>query len=332
MRYLLVMLIQIGFFVAQAQDSQVDKLLKQGDALFDHELYEDAINKYKQALTFDKKNEKAHYELAYTYLSLRNWDDALYYCRLTLDFEGDYWLDALLIYGNVLNNKGNSKQAIREYKKALKKYPNECLLYYNLALSYEKQLEFKKAEDAVIKGIKINKSHLPSHKLLSSLKKKEGEILKSMLPLYYCLLLEPDESKKQELISELQVQWFVAQVQRKKAETPYSKHSTLSGLKLAESKLNTISREASVNYPDEPFKLVNQTILLLTMLEDVQTGELDFFDIFYVDFFTMLHRAGHTESFSYFLCSASYNPDVLLWVGDHQSSFSSFIDWMELQQ
>jgi len=113
---------------------------------------------------------------------------------------------------------------------------------------------------------------------------------------------------------------------------PISKHSSLSGLTVAESKLNDISRVASLTYPEEPFTLVNQTIELLTMLEEVQTGELDFFDIQYVDFFTMLHRAGHTESFSYFICSASYNPEVLLWIGDHQSTFSAFINWMELQQ
>jgi len=332
MRYLLVLLLQVGFCVAQAQDSQVDKLLKQGNALFDHELYEDAINKYKQVIAFDKDNEQAHYELAYTYLSIRNWDDALYYCRLTLDFEGDYWLDAILIYGNVLNNKGNSKQAIREYKKALKQYPKEALLHYNLAMSYEKAGDYESAENAVVKSLKIDKAHLPSHRLLSALMKKKGEGLKSMLPLYYCLLIEPDDVKKQEIISELQVQWYVAQVQRKKANVPISKHSSLSGLTVAESKLNDISRVASLTYPEEPFTLVNQTIELLTMLEEVQTGELDFFDIQYVDFFTMLHRAGHTESFSYFICSASYNPEVLLWIGDHQSTFSAFINWMELQQ
>ncbi len=332
MRYLLIMLLQIGFFIAQAQDSQVDKLLKQGNALFAHELYEDAIKKYKQVIAFDKNNEQAHYELAYIYLTTRNWDDALYYCRLTLNFEGAYWLDAILIYGNVLDNKGNSRQAIREYKKALKKYPDESLLYYNLALSYDKKKEYKNAENAVVEGLKIDKTHLPSHKLLSLLMKKQNEVLKSMLPLYYCLLLEPDDSKKQELISDLQVRWYVAQVQRKKVNKPISKHSSFSGLNLAESKLNTISREASVNYPEEPFKLINQTITLLIMLEDVQTGELDFFDILYMDFFAMLHRAGHTESFSYFICSATYNPEVLLWVGDHQAAFGAFIDWMELQQ
>ena len=332
MRYLLILLLLTGFFVVQAQDSQAEKLLKQGNALFDHELYEDAINKYKQVLVFDKKNEQAYYELAYTCLAIRNWEDALYYCRLTLDFEGDYNLDAILIYGKVLDNKGNGKQAIREYKKALKKYPQECLLYYNLALSYEKRKEYKNAEEAVIKGLKINKAHLPSHKLLSSLMKERGEVLKSILPLYYCILLEPDDHEKQDLISELQVQWRVAQVQRKKVDVPISKHSSVSGLKTAESKLNAVSREVSLKYPDEPFKLVNQTIALLAMLEEVQTGELDFFDILYVDFFTMLYRAGHAESFSYFICSAAYNAEVLLWVGDHQSAFSAFIERMELQQ
>jgi len=332
MRYLLIVLLQMGFVFAHAQNNQVEKLLKQGNALFDHQLYEDAINKYKQALTFDKENEQAHYELAYTYLTLKDWEEALYYSRLTLDFEDEYWLDALLIYGTVLVNKNNTKQAIREYKKALKKYPDEWLLYYNMSIAYEKQSELVLAESSLVKGLKINKAHLPSHVLLSSLMKKQGEVLKSMLPLYYCLLLEPDDSKKKELISQLQVQWYVAQVQRKKVAEPISKHSTVSGLKLAESKLNAIGREISKSQPDEPLKLIHQTIALLSMLSEVQTGELDFFDIQYVDFFTMVHRAGHTEAFSYFICSAAYNPDVLLWINDNKGAFSSFVEWMKLQE
>ncbi|WP_430815712.1 tetratricopeptide repeat protein [Carboxylicivirga sp. RSCT41] len=332
MRYLAVLLM-VGFFSIKAQErTEVEKLIKQGQTLYSHDLYKDAISKFKQAIAFDKKCMEAHYELAYTYLAIKDYDEALHYSRNVLAEENDFWLDALLIYGAVLNEKGNTKQAIREYKKALKKYPDEYLLYYNLAESYLLIKENELAEDALVKCLRMNRNHIPSHLMLSSIKKKQDEVLKSMLPLYYCLLIEPDELKKEELLEDLQVRWHVALVQKAKQPKPVSKHSIVSGLQVAESKLNAIAREASVNNPEEPNRLVNQTLALFAMLSEEQTGEMDFFDINYVDFFTQLNQAGHTEAFAYYICSAKYSPDVLLWVGDHQGRFNAFINWMEIQQ
>jgi tetratricopeptide (TPR) repeat protein len=323
----------MGFFSVQAQEkTEVEKLIKQGQTLYTHDLYQDAINKFKQAITFDRKCMEAHYELAYTYLAIKDYDEALLYSRNVLADEIEYWLDALLIYGTVLNERGNTKQAIREYKKAIKKYPFEYLLYYNLAESYIIAKEYELSEEALVKCLRMNRNHIPSHVMLSSIKKQQNEVLKSMLPLYYCLLIEPEELKKEELLEDLQVRWHVAMVQKAKQPKPVSKHSAVSGLQVAESKLNAIARELSINNPEEPNKLVSQTRALFAMLSEEQTGEMDFFDIQYVDFFNQLHLAGHTESFAYYICSSKYSPEVLLWVGDHQKAFNRFINWMELQQ
>ncbi|MBR8537177.1 tetratricopeptide repeat protein [Carboxylicivirga sediminis] len=331
MRYL-VLVLMMGFFSVKAQQSEADKFIRQGQALFGHELYQDAINKYKQAIAFDKKCVEAHYELAYTYLTIKDYDEALFYSRNVLGEKSDYWLDALLIYGAVLNNKGNIKGAIREYNKALKKYPDEYLLYYNIAESYQRINEDEKAEDALLKALRLNNNHIPSHLLLSSIMKSRGEVLKSMLPLYYCLLIEVDEEKKSTLLDDLQVRWHVAMVQKPAFAAPVSKHARVSGLKVAESKLNAIAREAVVNNPDEPYTLINQTLALFSMLNEEQTGEMDFFDIQYVDFFNQLYVAGHAQAYAYFICNAKYSTEVLLWLNDNQSQFSAFINWMELQQ
>ncbi|WP_439185574.1 tetratricopeptide repeat protein [Carboxylicivirga taeanensis] len=331
MRYAFL-LVMMGFFTLQAQQTETEKFIKQGQALFGHQLYEDAINKFKQAIAFDKKCLEAHYELAYTYLTIKDYDEALYYSRNVLGERNEYWVDALLIYGAVLTQKGKMKAAVREYRKALKDYPQEYLLYYNIADNYRLLKEENKAEQAIIKCLQLNRNHIPSHVLLSSVMKTKGEVLKSMLPLYYAILIEVDEQRKLELLNDLQVRWRVAMVQKPQASKPVSKHSRVSGLAVAESKLNSIARETSVNHPEEPYTFINQTVMLLSMLSEVQTGELDYFDIRYVDFFNRLYRAGHAQSFANFICSAKYNAEILLWLADNQSQFSAFINWMELQQ
>lgn len=331
MRYV-ILLLMMGFYSVQAQQTETEKFIRQGQALLGHDLYQDAINKFKQAIAFDKKCIEAHYELAYTYLTIQDYDEALFYSREVLSEKSDFWVDALLIYCEVLKNKGNTKAAIREYQKALKDYPDEYLLYYNIAQCYHQLKEEDLAAGAVVKCLQQNSNHIPSHLLLSSIMKVKGEVLKSMLPIYYCLLIEVDEQVKKELIDDLQVRWRVALVQKPQMTAPVSKHSRISGLKVAESKLNSIAREATVNSAEEPYVLIEETITLLNMLKEVQTGEMDFFDIQYVDFLNRLSEAGHAQSFAYFICNAKYNPEVLLWLGDNQSQFSAFINWMELQQ
>lgn len=322
----------LGFYSVQAQQTESEKFVRQGQALLGHELYQDAISKFKQAIVFDKECIEAHYELAYTYLTIKDYDEALFYSRNVLSEKSDFWVDALLIYGEVLKHKGNTKAAIREYQKALKDYPDEYLLHYNIAACYHQLKEEDMAAEAVVKCLQQNPNHLPAHLLLSSIMKVKGEVLKSMLPIYYCLLIEVDEQVKKDLIDDLQVRWRVAMVQKPQMNEPVSKHSRISGLKVAESKLNSIAREASVNSPDEPYTLIEETITLLNMLKEVQTGEMDFFDIQYVDFFNRLSDAGHAQSFAYFISSAKYSAEVLVWLGDNQSQFSAFINWMELQQ
>ncbi|MCT4589773.1 MAG: tetratricopeptide repeat protein [Carboxylicivirga sp.] len=328
----ILLLLMMGFFQLQAQDSESKKLIKQGQALFAHQLYEDAINKYKHAITLDKKCIEAHFELAYTYLTIKDDKEALYYCRNVMSKDNEYWLDALLIYGAILNNKEQYIQAVREYKKALKKYPNESLLHFNIAKNYLELNDVDEAEKYAIKSLQLNKQHIAGHKLLSNIMKRKGDVLKSMLPIYYALFIEVDEAKRESLLEDLQVRWHVAMVQKPGYNKPVSKHSSVSGLKVAESKLNAIARETSVNNPEEPFKLVSQTIALLSMLNEEQTGEMDFFDIHYVDFFKQLHLATHTEAYCYFICSSKYNPESLLWIGDNKAKFNAFINWMELQQ
>ncbi|GEM_PF-3371087 len=332
MRYILLAVLLLGLFEVSAQQSEVEKLLKQGRALHAHELYEDAINKYKQAIVFDKKNVEAHYELAYTYLMINDFDEALYYSRIVLGYEDEYWIDALLIYCSVLDHNGKSKQAIKEYRKAIKQHPDEYLLHYNLAKSYEKVGDVQAAESELVKSLSLNKSHIAGHLMLADIKKQQDQVLKSMLPLYYCILIESDELKKRDLLEDLQVRWHVAMVQRQTQRRPVSKHVEVSGLEVAESKLNAIARETDVNNEEDLPKFVDRTIALLTMLNDVQSGEMDFFDIHYVDFFTRLFRAGHAEAYSYFISSSKYNPEVLLWIGEHQRQFDLFVNWMQLQQ
>lgn len=320
-----------------AQQADVDKLIEQGVALHEHELYEDARNKFKQALLIDKKNIRAQYELAYSSSVIKLWDDALHYSRLVLAEEDEYELEAYLVFCAALDHIGRNKQAIKFYKQAIKKYPEENLLYYNIAITY---LEVGKGDDALInvqKSIQLNKYHMSSHYLLSQIMASRGDRLRCMLPLYFFLLYEQDTERSIEALEILQGYWRGAAIQKgSDVKVPISSLSIVSGLAMANRGVGLIAAEYMVDDTkkklEEPYKLAQQTNDLLMLLDEVKSGELDFFDIYYVDFFSLLVNAGHTEVYSYYISNCVYKDKILLWVAENNSDFNAFMEWMKLQE
>lgn len=336
-KIILVLFIGVLSLNMLAQQSDVDKLIEQGIALHDHGLYEDARSKFKQALAMDKTSIRAKYEMAYSSSAIKLWDDALHYSRLVLAEEGEYELEAYLVFCAALDNVGRDKQAIKFYKKAIKKYPDEHLLHYNIALTYLNQGEVDLAQEKVQQAIQINKYHMSSHFLLSQIMGSRGDRLKRMLPLYFFLLYEQDTERSIEAVDILQGYWRGAAMQTgNEVKVPISNLSSTSGLAVANMGLGLIAATYMVDEEkknlEEPYKLAQQTTELLQLLDEVKTGELDFFDIYYVDFFSLLINAGHIEVYSHYISNCMHKDKVLLWVTENNAEFSSFMEWMKLQE
>lgn len=336
-KYIILVLCVVISATVFCQKSEVDQIIDQGVALHEYGLFDDALRKYTQALAIDKKNLRAKYEMAFAYMALKKWDEAIYYSYEVVDEEGEHYLDACMLYGSALDKSGRVNQAIRFFKKVLKEYPKECLLHYNIALSFYNAGDKDLAQKSVQESIRLNKMHMGSHFLLSEIMQEKGERLKSMLPLYYLLLYEQDSPRSIEAYERVQTMWRSAAVMNKgKVSAPISHLAKSSGLVNMEAEIGVIALSYMMN-PDkkgleEPYKLAGQTNELFSLMDTAQTGELDFFDLYYVDFFNLLSRNGHTEAFSYYLSSCVHKDKVLLWLTENNSSFSSFMEWMEIQQ
>lgn len=322
----------------EAQQNDVVKLIDQGVALQEHGLYEDAIKKYKQALAIEKNNLRAKYEMAYTYLVLKNWDEAIYYSYdVTKEEEAGYYLDACMLYGAALDNSGRGKMAIRFYKKVLKKNPDEHLLHYNLALAYFNRKKNDEAQEHVQKAILMNKSHLSSHLLLSSIMQEKGERFKSMLPLYYFLLYEQDSERSEEAHRQLQNLWTRAAIQDGGSiAISLGSKSVNSGMMAIDVGVGAIAATYIVDEEKktikQPYKLAQQTNDLFSLMTKIKVSDLDFFAITYVDFFNLLTQNGHAKVFGYYISNCIYKEKILAWLTENNSRFLQFMEWGQLQQ
>ncbi|MCU4164468.1 tetratricopeptide repeat protein [Carboxylicivirga caseinilyticus] len=336
-RFLLIVLCQLIFWVGFAQNDEVEKLIDQGVALQNHGLYHDAISKYNQALAKDKNNLRAQYEMSYSYLELENYDKAIYYSFEVVRKKTSHYLDACMVYGAALDYSGKAKGAIRFYRKVISEYPNEYLLYYNLGLSYYKNNETEEAEKCVEKAIQLNKLHMSSHLLLSSIMQAKGERLKSMLPLYYFLLFEQDSKRSVDAYNQLQNLWTLSAIHKgNTVAISVGLNPSKAGMSALELGVGTIAAGYLMDEKDldsEPYlKMAEQTQDLFTLMKEVDVADLDFFALTYIDFFKMLTTNEHEYVYSYYISNCAYKEKVLAWLTENNGDFSKFMEWMELQQ
>ena len=71
--------------------------------------------------------------------------------------------------GRLLDDQGQTNQAIDEYKKALELDPNNSLIYSEMAETYLRNNKPREAGDNATKAIQIDRDNIEAHKLLSSI-------------------------------------------------------------------------------------------------------------------------------------------------------------------
>jgi tetratricopeptide (TPR) repeat protein len=71
--------------------------------------------------------------------------------------------------GRLLDDQGQTNQAIDEYKKALELDPNNSLIYSEMAETYLRNNKQREAVDTATKAIQIDRDNIEAHKLLSSI-------------------------------------------------------------------------------------------------------------------------------------------------------------------
>ena len=65
--------------------------------------------------------------------------------------------------GTIFEYTGNTPKAIEIYQKAIKEYPYEYLLHYNLGISYLNTEQFREAQNCFKESLRCNPYHASSH-------------------------------------------------------------------------------------------------------------------------------------------------------------------------
>lgn len=318
---LLLLLITAGGF---SQNTDIDEIISQGIKYHDEGKYEQAIESYKSALEIDKKSTLAHYEIAYTYFVLQQYNNAIKHSSFVIKQKSDHLQPAYIVLGNSYDLSGNAKQAIKTYEKALKKFPDSYLLNYNLAFTYYLQKSYDKAEQAAIRAIEIKPNHGSSHLVLSGIMQEKGQRIKSVMALYYFLYLEPNSKRSTSAYENLKDQ-LQAGV-KKQDDKNINISINLGSLNDPFSSVDLmLSLKASTRYTEENKNkteiehFIDTNKSLFGILSESKKHNKGFWWDFYVSKFSNILENSDIEAFSYYISQPENNDTINNWLKENSS-------------
>jgi tetratricopeptide (TPR) repeat protein len=317
------------------QDDKLKELISQGIEFHDQGKFDEAIAKYQAALKIDNKSTIANYEISYTYFVTEHYVEAIKYSTIVIKQNANNQQESYVVLGSCLDMTGKHSKAIKTYKEGLSKFPNSNLLNYNLALTYYSQEDYEKAEKAVINAIVAKPAHGSSHILLSAIMQENGQRVKSMLPLYYFLMIE--SNSKRSLINYNSLRKQLEQGVEKKDDTninvniPFSSSSS-NEFDAAEMMISLL---AASKYTDENkdkndmelFVEANRGIF--SVLGELKKDNTGFWWDFYVQKFYDLVQSDNDEAYSYFISQSTNSELVNNWVAGHSDKMKIFSDWLK---
>jgi len=315
-----------------AQGTAVNDFISEGIKLHDKGDYTGAIDLYKKALLLNKRSAHANYEMASSYLALKDYVNAIKYSDKVIAANLDYMDQAYMLKGAALDLSGKPLEAVKTYKQGLKKFTKNHLLYYNLALTSFNLKEYIHADEALEKALQINPSHASSHLLLGYSMVNQGYRVKGVLALYNFLLLEPKGNRTTAALNLLEEQLkkgvkkdnersVTITMPEKKEDDEFYTAELMLGL-LESSKTNEANKTRSASAV-----FAENTNSFFTILGELKNDKKGFWWNFYVDYFYTLATNKHTEAFCYYITQSKDDAAYTKWVQDNLSKIESFSEW-----
>ncbi len=316
--------------VAQIDSSKI--YVDQGVQLHDAGKYDAAIGKYRQALKIDPNSPVANYEISFSFFSKEDYENALIYSRRVIVLNKGSQLQAYVVCGSSLDMLGKSAEAITTFQEGIRKYPGFYLLYYNLALTAYKTGDLETAEKSAINAIAFKSSHAGSHYVLANICFRKRERVKSILALYYYLLLEPNASRSMVAYKLLQEELNTGIVKEPKntisVVVPESKDTTFFAVETVISLMSASRNLESKKKESDLDFFVRQSSSIFELLGTKHPGPGIWNDL-YVHFFSELQKSGNTKAFCHYISQSCYPTSVEEWIQTNKPEFDRFKGWVK---
>ncbi|SHF08099.1 tetratricopeptide repeat protein [Dysgonomonas macrotermitis] len=326
MRFLL-----ISFFIfiscsltAYSQPSS-DKLIRKGVSLHDKGRYNDAISYYQQALKANPSSMSATYEMALSYLMLKDYDNALKYSTKVINANFKPLLvDAYCVKSTALSEMNKLDQSIKLLNEGLERCGDEYLIHYNLGLSYFKMKNLRLSIYHLQKAIEIDTTHPSAFLLYAYVLSDSERWVQSFMAFHFFLLLEPNTDRSKDAFGEM---YDIITQKIPNGSPLLTPEDGIDRQKLYDQLRNIQPKIDDQRFQYAFFEQASRQIFftLGQMQDDSRKGLLwDFF----VPIYSEILESGYFDTYCRYT-SVSYFPVSLEWWNSNTNKVDGFISWFE---
>ncbi|MDQ3073766.1 MAG: tetratricopeptide repeat protein, partial [Bacteroidota bacterium] len=300
------------------------KLIKEGVRYHDDEQYDKAIARYKKIHRSDSLYSLALYELSFSYIQNKQYEEALAAAREGLALQDDNENLFYLQVAEALDELERREEAIAVYDEAIKKYPYWHRPRYEKGVTLERLHRDLEAVESFQQAVRLNPLHALSHYQLGRISAENDKISMAFLSLQFYLFLKGSDAAAGPGIELLQ-----KVAQRTLEVDPdsiveISSHGNdfkdLDRLLAAKIALNKeYKSQIKLSYD-----MVKQLQLFYEKLE-YKENDKGFWMQFYVPYFIMIRDKGYYEPFVFHIMSAIDNKQVQAGVKKNKKKIGAMI-------
>ena len=351
---------------AQVADStqNVQDLIKKGVELYDAKEYRQAIETYKEALEIDPNSMIATYELALSYLAIKDYDNASKFSTEVINSKEEKLLTrAYGVKGEALAETGKVDEAIVLLESALREIGSDYYLHFNLALNYFNKSDWDKTLLHAENALNLDKFQSGPY-LLSAYALSNKKIwVQSILAFQFFLLNEPGTYRSKIAFEEMLQVMHIKQTTEEPAERSFiqkqlERHTnnkevtentktpppldtfqginrklvytaienTLDSLKVS-TEIDSIAGDSTKNVDYKSFKEVTRTIFSVLSEENDGTNNGLIWN-YQIPVISMILESPYFETYCRYI-SAAYFPESLKWWEENQELAEKFARWLE---
>ncbi|HTG93725.1 MAG TPA: tetratricopeptide repeat protein [Pyrinomonadaceae bacterium] len=316
--------------------------IRAGVALHDQGDYSAAIAKYEDVLKENPTNVLALYELAFTLSAKKEYRKSLEMAYKGAQYQSESLTDFYLLIGNNLDLMGEPKKSVEIYKKALTLKPDDHLLHYNLAVTYNNMGNPEEAKKSLKEATFANPNHPSSHLLLGTIWYKTRYRTPALFAVSRFLIIEPRSQRSPNAFNVLQeiLKGGVSEGQKpnqiniavdfaaSKDEGDFGTVDLVLGL----------SRAAGMTEKDKSKSEVQlfvdqlETVLAIMSETDPKGDKTKFTWRYYIPYFVEMKKNNYVEPFAYYISQTSRFAGVKQWLADNGTRLNEFLSWSKNYQ
>lgn len=350
-KHFLLFLCFILPFLSFAQDpTAAEDLVAQGIELHDKGEYSAAVEKYEKALSLDKENYYALFEMSMTKLTMGEFKESIEYCKrlIALDLEKESMGAVYDNYATALDGLKRKEEAIKMYDEGIRLYPKYHMLHFNKGICLAQSEELEDASFEFQKTIKIEPRHASSHNALARVEAGQGNRIAGLLAFFRFFVLEP-EGQRAAINRELTLKLMADGVEKTGKKNVSLKidgdffGDTLPDGSPDENSFATVEIVLMANSAmdfdkkykkdSEREKFLRKFNSICDVLAEGKENNFGFFWEYYAAYFIEMKAKNQTDTYSYlFYASDTENSEVQKWIKSNTAKIKEFYEWSSSYQ